>query len=347
MESSDSLKVFVGTYGNGILTFQLNATEGFLKEVSKADAKSASSIAVHPNGKYLYSTSELSKGAFESWSIASDGSLKKINSVPSQGDSPAHLSIHSSLKYLLGSNYGSGNFLVYPINSDGSIGQNLFDSTPGKASESVPDRQEGPHAHMIVTAPNGNVVGVDLGADKVFSWNLDVESGKMKENKIPYAQVLSGMGCRHIEFHKALGTAYVINELGNTLDAFRYNSKNGVFTAFQQVPTLPEEFKGENTAGEIRIHPNGKFLYGTNRGGDSIVTYRINQQDGRLKLVGWTSSFGSFPRGMALDPSGKFFFIGNQKGNSIIVYSVSEEGAKLEKISNVNNIEAPVDFAFL
>jgi 6-phosphogluconolactonase len=340
--------VFVGSYQNppnGIVTFSQNASDGSLTQVSVAPAKSASSLAVHPNGKYLYSTSELGSGFFESWLISSNGSLTRLNSVSSNGNSPAHLSVHSSGRYLLGSNYGTGNFLVFTIQNDGSIGKKLFDEIPGVASWSIPDRQESPHAHMITTAPNGNIIGVDLGSDRVFSWNLDVNSGRVTPNiKTPYAQVLSGSGSRHIVFHHLLSTAYVVNEMGNSIDAFKYDNKTGSFSIIQHISTLSGKFNGYTAAGEIRIHPNGKYLYATNRGADNIAVFSIDG-DGGLSSKGWFSSFGSFPRGMNIDPEGRFLYIGNQKGNNVVVYSLEEGGAKLERKSQ-NYCYSAVDIEF-
>jgi len=363
--------VYVGTYtapntapggvvtstALGIYVFKMDPHDGGLDFIQVVNTPNPSFLAIDPTNKFLYSTNELgpgqtpvrATGEFSAWAInQANGTLSFINSVDSTGTFPAHLSVHPSGKYLLGSNYGTGNFPIYQINGDGSIGtmtDNFQDTGDGTGPN--PDRQEGPHAHMILTDPGVNhVFGVDLGADKVNAWNLDLGTGKLAPNTVPWANVASGSGCRHMAFHPSSNFAYVIDELVSSITAFSYDPVRGAFIWIQTISTLPRDFTGTSTCAEIRVHPSGKWVYGTNRGHNSIAMFRIDQTTGKLGRIGWVSTEGEIPRGMNIDPSGTFLYVGNQNSDTIVVFRVDPRDGELKPTGQVVNTPVPVDIEF-
>jgi len=270
-----------------------------------------------------------------------------VNTEPTNGTYPAHLSVHPSGKYLLASNYGTGNFPIYPILSDGRIGTKTDDfQDTGNGTGPNKDRQEGPHAHMILTDPDvKHVFGVDLGADKVMAWTLDLDTGKLSPNTVEYAGVASGSGCRHMAFHPSKNFAYVINELVSSIDAFAYDPKRGAFIWLQTLSTLPRDFTGTSTTAEIRVHPSGKWVYGTNRGHNTVAIFEVDQKTGKLDVVGWESTRGEIPRGMNIDPSGTFLYAGNQNSDTIAVFRVNQFNGELD-LSEIVHTPVPVDIEF-
>jgi 6-phosphogluconolactonase len=335
----------------------MNPHDGGLDFVQVANTPNPSFLAIDPAKKYLYSTNELGpgtipdgggKGRFSAWSInQANGMLTFLNEVGSEGSFPAHLSVHPSGTYLLGSNYGTGNFPIYSILPDGKIGAmtDSFQDT-GNGTGPNPARQEGPHAHMILTDPDvKHVLGVDLGADKVMVWTLDLATGKLSPNTVPYAGVASGAGCRHMAFHPSKDFAYVLNELVSSIDAFSYDPTRGAFIWLQTISTLPRSFTGTNTTAEIRVHPSGQWVYATNRGHNTVAVFDIDERTGKLSVIGWESTRGKIPRGMNIDPSGTFLYAGNQNSDSIAVFRVNHANGKLN-LSELVHTPVPVDIEF-
>ncbi|MGH2457288.1 MAG: lactonase family protein, partial [Chloroflexota bacterium] len=344
--------VYIGTYSApntapggtspstavGIYVYKMNPSDGGLAFVQALPVDNPSFLAVDPAKKFLYSTNELGTingkpgGMVSAFAIDQrDGKLTFLNQALTDGTAPAHLSVHPSGKYLLASNYSTGNFPIYAIQPDGRIGR-MTDlvQDQGVGTGPNPSRQEGPHAHMITTDPNaGHVVCVDLGADKVFVWTLDLKTGKLSPNTVPYAQVASGSGCRHIAFHPASKFAYVIAEMASSITAYHYDPARGAFIWLQTVSTLPPNFTGSSAGGEIRMHPTGSFVYGTNRGHNSVVGFAIDQNSGMLSPINWWSTQGSIPRGMNIDPSGTFLYAANQNSNSIAVFRIDPSSGNL------------------
>ena len=200
-------------------------------------------------------------------------------------------------------------------------------ASEGNGTGPNPDRQEGPHAHQILTDLDAqHVFGVDLGADKVNVLNLDLGTGRLTPNTVPFAPVASGSGPRHMAFHPDRQHAYVLDELVSSITAFAYDPIRGALIWLQTISTLPERFNGSNTTAEIRIHPSGRFLYNTNRGHNSITMYEIDPDTGKLEVIGWQSTRGEWPRGMNIDPSGTFLYAANQNTDTIAVFRIKSNG---------------------
>ena len=354
--------VYVGTYtfpgtapggthqsqAKGIYVFRMNPSDGGLTLLQIAEIPNPSYLALDPTLNHLYSVNEMTAGAVSAYVVnQANGMLTPLNTlVPTNGQDTTHLSVQPSGHYLFAASYTSGNFQVFPILADGSIGAmtDNFQSI-GNGTGPNPARQEGPHAHQILTDLDGNhVFGVDLGADKVNVWNLD-STGKLIANTVPLAPIASGSGPRHMAFHPDRQHAYVLSELASSVTVFDYDPVRAAFIWQQTISTLPPDFSGTNTTAEIRIHPNGRFLYNTNRGHNSVTIFEIEPETGELEVIGWESTRGEWPRGMNLDPSGSFLYAANQKTDNIAVFRIDPASGKLQ-FSSLVNTPTPVDVEF-
>ncbi|ARS52360.1 lactonase family protein [Kushneria konosiri] len=378
--------VYVGTYtgpntapggvapsqAKGIYVFRMDPAQGGLTPVQVMAAENPSFLALSPDGRYLYSVNELGpdddgrpQGRVSAYRIdPKNGELAFINTRPTQGSWTCHCSVHPSGRYLFAANYGTGSFSVFPLGANGDI-EEMSDLVESPRNGLGPDgvRQEGAHAHMMITGPGAHhVFGVDLGADRVLAFTLDMDSGRLSPGPVPYANVASGNGCRHMVFHPQKPFAYVLNELSSTVDVFDFYPERGSFIQTQSLSTLPADSEfgrpvfnpdnpgevpgGSNTTAELRIHPQGHALYATNRGMNSIAIFRIDDESGQLVNTGWVSSGGEIPRGMNLDASGRFLYVGNQNSDTIKVFGIDPQSGALEGPVHTVNSPVPVDFAF-
>jgi 6-phosphogluconolactonase len=354
--------VYVGTYtfpgtapggthqsqAKGIYVFKMNSSDGGLQLLQIAEISNPSYLALDPTLQYLYSVNEMTDGGVSGFVINKEnGKLSLLNMMPTNGQDTTHLSVQPSGQYLFAASYTSGNFQVFRINGDGSIGamtDNFQDV--GNGTGPNPDRQEGPHAHQIQSDLDGNhIFGVDLGADKVNVWNLDPGTGMLIPNTVPFAPIASGSGPRHMAFHPDRQHAYVLSELASSVTVFNYDPVRAAFIWQQTISALPPDFTGINTAAEIRVHPSGRFLYTTNRGHNSVAMFEIEPETGELEVIGWESTRGEWPRGMNIDPSGTFLYAANQNTDNIGVFRIDQASGKLQFNSLVNT-PTPVDVEF-
>jgi 6-phosphogluconolactonase len=357
--------VYVGTYtfpgtapggthqsqALGIYLFRMNPSDGGLTPLHLQPfimAPNPSYLALDPGLRHLYSVNEMTDGGVSAYVInQTNGTLTFLNSMLTNGKDTTHLSVQPSGQYLFAASYTSGDFQVFLINADGSIG-GMTDNFPsvGNGTGPNPDRQEGPHAHQILTDLDGNhVFGVDLGADKVNVWNLDSGSGKLIPNTVPFAPIASGSGPRHMAFHPDRQHAYVLSELASSITVLDYDPVRAAFIWKQTISTLPPDFTGTNTTAEIRIHPSGRFLYNTNRGHNSVTMFEIEPETGELEVIGWESTRGEWPRGMNIDPSGNFLYAANQNTDNIAVFRIKLANGKL-RFNTLINTPTPVDVEF-
>ena len=364
LRKSPALKarfVYVGTYtfpgtapggthpsqALGIYVFRMNPNDGGLTPLQVEQIPNPSYLALDPSLQHLYSVNEMTDGGVSAFSInQANGTLSFVNMQPTNGQDTTHLSVQPSGQYLFAASYTSGNFQVFRINSDGSIGDmtdNFQDV--GNGTGPNPARQEAPHAHQILTDFDGNhVFGVDLGADKVNVWNLDPSTGVLNPNTVPYAAIASGSGPRHVAFHPDRQHAYVLSELVSAVTVFTYDPVRAAFIWQQTISALPPDFTGSNTAAEIRIHPSGRFLYTTNRGHNSVAIFKIEPDTGELEVIGWESTRGQWPRGMNIDPSGTFLYAANQNTDNIAVFRIQPAGRL--RFSTLVYTPTPVDIEF-
>ena len=357
--------VYVGTYtfpgtapggthqsqAQGIYLFRMNPSDGGLTPLLLQpfiSAPNPSYLALDPGLRHLYSVNEMTDGGVSAYVInQTNGTLTFLDAMLTNGKDTTHLSVQPSGQYLFAASYTSGDFQVFPINADGSIGD-MTDNFPsvGNGTGPNPDRQEGPHAHQILTDLDGNhVFGVDLGADKVNVWNLDSGSGKLTPNTVPFAPIASGSGPRHMAFHPDRQHAYVLSELASSVTVLDYDPVRAAFIWKQTISTLPPDFTGTNTTAEIRIHPSGRFLYNTNRGHNSVTMFEIEPETGELEVIGWESTRGEWRRGMNIDPSGNFLHAANQNTDNIAVFRIKLANGKL-RFKTLINTPTPVDVEF-
>jgi 6-phosphogluconolactonase len=340
---SDKLWAFVGTYTNkgsskGIYQFDLDPATGKLTPRGlAAEVANPSFVAIHPNHRFLYAVSEVNDasgkkgGAVTAFAIdPKTGCLTRLNHELTGGNGPCHLVVDKQGKNVLVANYGSGCACVLPIHEDGKLGE-ATDSVQHHGSSVDKDRQEGPHAHSINLDPSNRFAFVaDLGLDKVMVYRFDPAKGTIKPNDPPSAAVAPGSGPRHFAFHPNGRFAYVINEMKSTITPFAYDAEHGVLKPLHSVSTLPKEgFSGETTTAEVQVHPSGKFLYGSNRGHDSIAVFTIDPQTGELTPAGHQGKDIKTPRNFGIDPTGKFLIVANQDSDSLVVFRIDPQTGEL------------------
>lgn len=354
--SAKSIDVYFGTYtrgtelSKGIYHSKLDLTTGKLSEPTlAAEAVNPSFIEFHPNGKFLYAVSESGQsGAVSAYSIDPDtGNLNLLNKQPSSGSGPCHLNVDFNGKNVLVANYGSGSAGVIPINPDGSLAKPTS-SVQHTGSSANTQRQKGPHAHSINISPDNRFAFVaDLGIDKIMIYRLDIQKGTLTPNTPADAKLKPGAGPRHFSFHPDGKHAYVINELHCTMTAFKYKPDSGTLTETQTITTLPKTFEGSSSCAEVRVHPNGNFLYGSNRGHDSIAVYRIDPANGKLTLVEHETAGIKTPRNFNIDPAGKFCIVANQGNDTVAVFRIDQKTGALEPTPIKISIGRPVCVRFL
>lgn len=358
--------LYVGTYttgdSKGIYAYRYDAEAGKLQSLGLAAAtENPSFLAVDAKNEHLYAVNETgnykgkASGGVTAFSIdRKTAKLSQLDQVASHGADPCYISLDRSGKYLLVANYTGGTVAVLPILADGRLGE---------ASSVLPDegtlgpnkeRQEKPHAHWIqATAHNRFVYVSDLGLDRVLIYKFDAAKGTLSRgapsgDKKDFfsAKLAPGTGPRHVAFSANSNFMYVLGEMDATVTVFANDAKE-TYRSIQKISSLPANFSGENTAAEIAIHPNGKFLYTSNRGADSIAEFSIDQQSGKLTLLGQISTFGKEPRHFTLDPSGKRLLVANQNSSNIVEYAVDESTGKLSKIGGEVSVPSPVCLVFV
>jgi 6-phosphogluconolactonase len=351
--------VYVGTYtrkqSKGIYAYRFDpATDRLTSLGLAAESVNPSFLAVDPSRRFLYAVNETShlegrsSGGVSAFAIApGTGKLTFLNEVPSGGAGPCHLAVDKTGKYVLVANYGGGSLAVFPILEDGRLGEASALVQHSGASVN-PQRQEGPHVHSVYLSPdNVFAISADLGLDEVFIYRFDAKRGTLAPNNPAFAIVTSGAGPRHFAFHPSLRFGYVIDELQSTVTVFSYDSANGALDVIQAVSTLPQSFKGENTAAEVQVHPSGKFLYASNRGHDTIAVFAINTRKGTLTPVGDVNALGKAPRNFVIDPTGSFLFVANQDSDNIVQFRIDRSTGLLTPTGQVLEVPTPVCVTFV
>lgn len=357
--STQDLILYVGTYtsGNseGIYLYRMNRSSGELKPLGIArDIVNPSYLAIDANHTHLYAVNEVAEfsgkptGAVTAFAIdQSSGELRKLNQQASQGTSPCYITVDPSGKFVLVANYSSGSLAVLPIKSDGSLGESA-DVVQHQGRGKDPSRQEGPHAHCIVLDRSGRYAfAADLGIDKVMIYRFDGKTGKLTPNSTPFAPTKPGAGPRHFIIHPDGKYAYLINELDSSLTAFAYDNSRGVLKERQTVSTLPEGFQGKNSCADLHVHPSGKFLYGSNRGHDSIVAFTIDERTGNLNYLAHESTQGKTPRNFGIDPTGAFLLAANQNSDTVVTFLIDQKSGKLKPAGLVTEVPTPVCLKFI
>ncbi|MFD7436152.1 lactonase family protein [Streptomyces sp. NPDC059861] len=313
--------LYVGTYtsvegggtGIGLATYD-PATGRITGTGTLTGVTDPSYLAVHPDGRTLYAVNEREDGAV---TAVRPADRKVLGSRGTGGAAPCHLSVHPSGRWLLSANYTSGSVAVHPIESSGALGERtdlVTHSTPAPGPG-----QDGPHAHQVVTSPDGrHVLAVDLGTDTVHSYLLDQRKGTLRE--VGQAHTRPGAGPRHLTFHPGGRYAYLANEVDNTVAVCAYDPPTGRLTIGEPQPTGTGG--GTNYPAQILVTADGAYAFLANRGHNSLARYAVEGDGARLRLLGTVAVAGDFPRQIAFSPDGRLLFAANQRSGSVSVFHV-------------------------
>jgi 6-phosphogluconolactonase len=323
--------VFAGSYTEseqeGIQLLYFDSEQGKLKRLGGiSGVKNPSFLALDPERSRLFAVSEVEEGQVIAFSVdLHSGVIKEVNRQSTQGASPCHLNVDPTGRWLFAVNYTSGSICLFPIENNGAIGP-IADFIQHTGNSIQSDRQETPHPHSIFNNKNSfspYQFVPDLGTDQIYIYSLDASQGKL--NLHATTPTMPGSGPRHLVFHPSKPYVYAIQELDSTIAFFTIDEDCTELILQQTISTLPDDFSGENYCADIHISTSGKYLYGSNRGDDSIVTLRI-AEDGKLERVGHTSTLGQTPRNFAVLPDGKHMLVANQDSDTIIVMSLGTDG---------------------
>ena len=351
---------YIGTYtkgkSKGIYAYRFDFGTGKLSPIGLvAELASPSFLAVDPKSKYLYAVKEVNTfngkraGAVSAFAIEGGGKLRLLNEVSSGGTGPCHVAVDKTGSDVMVANYDGGSIAILPIEPDGRLKEaSAFVQHKGKSVN--PERQEAPHAHCINTSPDNHFVLVaDLGLDEVLIYRFDPARGSVTPNNPPFGKTPPGAGPRHFAFHPNGRFVYVINEIQCTMTTFAWDPTQGSLTALQTLSTVPKHHKvtKDDSTAEVRVHPSGKFVYGSNRGPDSIAVFGVDAKKGTLTPIEHAPTQGKTPRGFNLDPSGNYLITGNQDSDNIVVFKVDSKTGKLTSTGQNFEVGAPVDVLFV
>ncbi len=357
--------VYIGTYtrqsSKGIYAWRFQPSTGKLTSIGLvAETSNPSFLAIHPNRRFLYAVNEDDNfqgkpaGSVSAFSIdEKTGQLKLLNQVSSGGPGPCHVALDKTGKWLFIANYGGGSVAAYPVHGDGSLGEaSAFVQHKGT---SVGPRQRGPHAHSANPSPDNKfVLFADLGLDQILTYHIDTAhidtAGKLPPGDPPSSAIMPGSGPRHMAFHPKGKFAYVCNEISATVTACAYDAANGSLKELQTISMVPKDYTGAKGAAEIAVHPNGNFVYSSNRdtsngGRDTIAVFAVDPEKGTLTAVDYTP-VGKIPRNFAIDPTGQYLFEANQQGASVLVFRIDPKTGKLTSTGDKLDVPLPVCVVF-
>ena len=335
-----------GTNG-GIHAFTLNSETGQLKPLQRtAGVEHPFFLAVSPDQRFLYSIHAKNFGGKEPEHVAAyalegrTGGLKLLNRQSTRGTASCYLAVDATGKTVLVANYTTGNVGSLPVRDDGSLGEMVSFFQHAGSSVDLP-RQKGPNAHSFVVSPDNRFAfAADLGIDQILSYRLEAATAKLTPNEPPFVKAPPGAGPRHLAFHPNGRHLYAINELKNSVTLFDYTAATGTLTERQTISTLPADYKGKSYCADLKITANGRFLYGTNRGHDSIATYSLGE-DGRLTLLGIIPSLGKGPQNLALAADGKFLLCANMPGKNVVVFRIGPQTGGLTAVGEPLTVPSP------
>lgn len=351
-EPADRLLVFVSSFATGddagihACTFDLKT--GKLVSVRKStDVQQTFFMALSPDRRHLFAThAPHSFGGPDNEEVSAlevvdeDGQLKLLNRQSSLGTATCYLHVDATGKSLLAANYSSGSVAVLPIRADGTLGE-ATSFVKHEGSSVNQERQGEPHAHAIIPSPSNRFAyAADLGTDKIVAYRLDADTGRIAAAFQPFTRTPAGSGPRHLTFHPRSGRLYAINELLNTVTCFDHDPDSGFLIERQTISTLPAGYAGTSYTADLKITPDGRFLYGTNRGHHSVAAYRI-ADEGTLELVEIEPSGGAGPQNLAITPDGHYLLVANMPGNHVAVFRIDAKTGALERAAEPVAIPMP------
>ncbi len=354
--SAAEFLVFAGTYSRGtskgIYSYRFDTKTGKLKPLGlAAEVLNPSFLITDPTHRFVYAVNEGGRGGNSVSGFSLDpktGKLTFLNQVPSNGEGPCHLALDHTGRWLAVANYNNGTMALYPVNADGRLGEAVT-VEKHEGSSVNPGRQRGPHAHEVVFSPDNRFLLLsDLGLDKIFVYRFDAGKGTLTPNEPAFAQVPPGSGVRHMAFHPNGRLLYAIEEMGSNITAFHYDPAQGTLHEFQNISTLPANYKGQSSGAEIAVNAKGTVVYASNRGSDTIAVFRIDPAKFTLTAVDHAPVLGKTPRHFALDPTGGYLFAANQDSNDISMFKVQASTGQLQPASRVvTDLAMPVCVLFV
>ncbi len=357
-QAQDKQLFYVGTYtgktSKGIYLFEMNKDTGKLTDLGLvAETPNPTFLVMHPSQPYLYAVSEIGdfqgkkSGAVAAFKIDPKAKeLTLINKQPSGGSGPCHVSMDKAGKNLFVANYGSGSVAMLPVKDDGGLAEPS--STIQHVGKSInKGNQEGPHAHSINLDPaNKFALAADLGTDTIYVYRVDPVKGTLTANDPVGAKMKPGSGPRHFAFHPNGKNAFAINEIALTMTSFNYDADKGVLTEIETLSTLPQRATKQGSTAEVVVHPSGKWVFGSNRGHNSIAVFAFDEAKAKLTLVGNYGDTVKVPRNFVVDPTGNFVLVGNQDGQSITVFRLNQQTGELTRVGDPTPCPSPVCLRF-
>jgi 6-phosphogluconolactonase (cycloisomerase 2 family) len=355
-EKTNAMFVYVGAFttaqrkarGDGINVYRMDPQSGAWTHLQRVeDLPNPSFLAFDRTRHFLYAVhgdlDEISAFAIDRQS----GNLRALNRQPTGGKNGVHLAIDPANRFFVLANYSSGSVAVVPINADGSLAP-MTDLVP-LPGNTGPHKveQASSHPHQVVFDPAGRFIFVpDKGLDKIFSFRLDGGTGKLAPNDPPFVETREAAGPRHMDFHPNGRFAYAINELDSTVATYRYDATRGALEPLQVISTLPGNFTGNDRSSEIWVAPSGRFVYGSNRGHDSIAILAVDQASGTLSPVGWTLTQGRGPRFFGFDPSARFLYAANEVTDTVVPFRTDAETGQLNATGEIVKVGSPACILF-
>lgn len=349
--------VYLGTYTSngspGIYLCRFDDASGALRIAGTVETVNPSFLTLSGDGRHLYAVNEVEdyqgqpSGGVSAFAVdRATGALRFIDEQPSKGGSPCYVTTDRAGRFVLVANYGGGSAAVLPVREDGGVAPavNVVQHTGSGANR---QRQEKPHVHSVTLDPAERFALVaDLGIDRVMVYRFDRGTGALTPGPEPWAQLAPGAGPRHLAFSPDGSRVYVIGEMASTVTAFRYDAERGALREFQTQSLLPSDFRGENTGADIHFSPDGRFLYASNRGHDSIVVFAVDGASGRLSLVQHQPSGGAIPRNFAVDPAGRFLLVAHQRSGGVVSFRIDPSTGRLTPTGQALAVPSPVCVRF-
>ncbi|MBX3436780.1 MAG: lactonase family protein [Planctomycetaceae bacterium] len=349
---AEDVLLFASAFAPGeegaIQAFHLDVDMGRLQPLHRTtDVEHPFFMAISPNGKFLYSIHAAGQfGGQANEQVAayriddSAGHLTLLNRQSALGTAACYLDVDATGRSVVVANYSTGNVASFPVNEDGSLGEAAsFIQHTGSSVDT--SRQEGPHAHCFVISPDNRLaLSADLGLDQVLIYQLDSAKATLSPHDQPFVRTPPGAGPRHLTFHPNGRHVYVINEMANSVTAFDFVPESGMLIERETISTVPEGFDGTSYCADLKITPDGRFLYGTNRGHDSIAAYEIDK-NGRLALLEIVPSLGKGPQNLAIAPGGKWLLCANMPGDNIAVFGIDPATGGLTPTPATSPLKSP------
>jgi len=330
--------------GKGISVFRMDTASGSWTPVEVlGEMVNPSFLALDRTGQYLY-TVHGTLGGITAFRI--DRQTGRLTQISHQATmmNPVHLAADATNRYMIVANLGSNVLALHALHADGTLGP-MFGSVMPPQHKSETGQVQKPKPHQCTLDPSGRYIVVpDKGVDRVFVYRIS--EGKLVLNDTPSAVAQPGAGPRHVDFHPKGSWAYVVNELNSTITAYHFDAQSGALTTLQTLSTLPPDFKDKNKPAEVYVTPNGKFVYASNRGHNSLAIFAIDPLRGTLTLHGWEPTQGRTPRYFCLDPTGTFLYAANENGHNVVTFQVDQENGKLTPTGQVVSVGSPVCIVF-